>query len=89
MPERLFRAREVTVVDAVRRGEVHRAAQDGVQVLDRVVEQLDDVLAAVGVRRPDPSGRPGSCRQPCSRRGVQAAKRSPASSKKYGYEAAS
>ncbi len=49
MAEGFFRASEVAGVDAVGLGEVHRFGELGVQIFDRVIEQLDDVLAAVNV----------------------------------------
>ncbi len=47
--ERLLGTGEVAVVDAVGGADIHRRVHGPVQVRDRVVEQLDDVLAAVGV----------------------------------------
>ena len=47
--ECFFRAGKVTGIDAVQGRHVNRLGERGVQVLDRVVQQLDDVLATVGI----------------------------------------
>ena len=48
MPEGLLRAGKVSSIDAMCSREVDGLIQDSVQVLDRVIEELDDILAAVG-----------------------------------------
>src|SRR5690606_6762613 len=47
--EGLFRAGEVAVIDTARGAQVNGITQRLVEVGDRVVKQLDDVLAAVGI----------------------------------------
>ena len=47
--EGLFRAGEVAGIDAMDHGEIHRFDNGFIQVHDGIVQQLDDVLAAMGM----------------------------------------
>ncbi len=62
--EGLLGAGEVAEVDAVDRLDGHRRRQHRIQVFGGVDQQLDDVLAAVGVRSRVLEARPGSCTPP-------------------------